>query len=108
MYGVMAYHVTARTREIGIRMAMGAQRTDVFRLVIGQGVRVTLAGIVAGLMLSALAGRLLASLLYGVSATDAATWASAVAVWLIVAPMACSLPALRAMRVEPLLALRQD
>ncbi len=108
MYGVMAYHVTARTREIGIRMAMGAQRTDVFRLVIGQGVRVTLAGIVAGLMLSALAGRLLASLLYGVSATDAATWASAVAVWLIVAPMACSLPALRAMRVEPVLALRQD
>jgi predicted permease len=108
MYGVMAYHVTARTREIGIRMAMGAQRADVFRLVIGQGVRVTLAGIAAGLILSAMAARLLASLLYGVSATDAATWAAAVAVWLMVAPLACWLPARRATRVEPVLALRQD
>jgi predicted permease len=108
MYGVMAYHVTARTREIGIRMAMGAQPADVFRLVIGQGVRVTLAGIAAGLILSAMAARLLANLLYGVSPTDAATWAAAVAVWLIVAPLACWLPARRATRVEPVLALRQD
>jgi predicted permease len=108
MYGVMAYHVTARTREIGIRMAMGAQPVDVFRLVIAQGVRVTLAGIAAGLILSAIAARLLASLLYGVSPTDAATWATAVAVWLIVAPLACWLPARRATRVEPVLALRQD
>jgi predicted permease len=108
MYGVMAYHVTARTREIGIRMAVGAQPADVFRLVIGQGVRVTLAGIAAGLILSAMAARLLANLLYGVSPTDAATWAAAVAVWLIVAPLACWLPARRATRVEPVLALRQD
>jgi putative ABC transport system permease protein len=108
MYGVMAYHVTARTREIGIRMAMGAQRADVFRLVIGQGVRVTLAGIAAGLVLSALAARLLANLLYGVSPTDAATWTVAACVWLIVAPLACWLPARRATRVEPLSALRQD
>ena len=108
MYGVMAYHVTARTREIGIRMAMGAQPADVFRLVIGQGVRVTLAGIAAGLILSAMAARLLANLLYGVSPKDAATWAAAVAVWLFVAPLACWLPARRATRVEPVLALRQD
>ena len=108
MYGVMAYHVTARTREIGIRMAMGAHPADVFRLVIGQGVRVTLAGIAAGLVLSAMAARLLANLLYGVSPTDAATWTAAVAVWLIVAPLACWLPARRATRVEPVLALRQD
>jgi putative ABC transport system permease protein len=108
MYGVMAYHVTARTREIGIRMAVGAQRADVFRLVIGQGVRVTLAGIAAGLILSAMSARLLANLLYGVTPTDAATWATAVAVWLIVAPLACWLPARRATRVEPALALRQD
>jgi putative ABC transport system permease protein len=108
MYGVMAYHVTARTREIGIRMAMGARPADVFRLVIGQGVRVTLAGIAAGLVLAAMAARLLASLLYGVNPTDAATWAGAVAVWLIVAPLACWLPARRATRVEPLRALRQD
>ena len=107
MYGVMAYHVTARTREIGIRMAVGAQRSDVFRLLIGQGMRVTLAGIAAGLILSAMEARLLPSLLYGVSATDTATWAAAVAVWLIVAPLACWLPFLRTTRVEPLLALRQ-
>jgi putative ABC transport system permease protein len=108
MYGVVAYHVTARTREIGIRMAVGAQRSDMFLLVIGQGVRVTLAGIAIGLILSAMAARLLRSLLYGVSSTDVVTWAAAVAVWLIVAPLACWLPALRATRVEPVLALRQD
>jgi len=108
MYGVVAYHVTARTREIGIRMAVGARPADVFRLVIGQGLRVALAGIAAGLILSAMAGRLLASLLYGVSATDPATWATAAAVWLVVAPLACWLPARRATRVQPLLALRHD
>jgi ABC-type antimicrobial peptide transport system permease subunit len=104
----MAYHVTARTREIGIRMALGAKPRDVFRLVIGQGVRVTLAGIAVGLVLSAISARLLPSLLYGVSSTDAVTWASAVTVWLVIAPLACWLPALRATRVEPLFALRQD
>jgi putative ABC transport system permease protein len=108
MYGVLAYHVTARTREIGIRMAMGAQRGDVFRLVMGQGVRVTLTGVAVGLVLSAMTARLLAKLLYGVGATEAGPWAVAVLLWLIVAPVACWLPALRATRVEPLLALRQD
>ncbi len=108
MYGVIAYHVTARTREIGIRVAVGARPADVFRLVIGQGVRVTVAGIATGLTLSAMAARLLASLLYGVSATDAATWTAAAAVWLVVAPLACWLPARRATRVEPMLALRQE
>lgn len=108
MYGAIAYHVTARTREIGIRMAMGARRADVFRLVIGQGVRVTLAGIAVGLVVSGLAARLLAGLLYGVSPTEALTWASAVAIWLVVAPVACWLPAMRATRVEPLAALRHD
>jgi putative ABC transport system permease protein len=108
MYGAIAYHVTARPREIGIRIAMGARRADVFRLVIGQGVRVTLAGIAVGLVVSGLAARLLAGLLYGVSPTDALTWASAVASWLVVAPVACWLPAMRATRVEPLAALRHD
>jgi putative ABC transport system permease protein len=108
MYGVMAYHVTSRAREIGIRIAMGARRADIFRLVIGQGVRVTLAGIAAGLIVSAMASRLLAGLLYGLSATDQLTWALAAAVWLIVAPLACWLPARRAMRVEPMITLRQD
>jgi predicted lysophospholipase L1 biosynthesis ABC-type transport system permease subunit len=108
MYGMMAYHVTSRTREIGIRMAVGAQRADVFLLVIGQGMRVTLAGIGAGLILAAIAARLLASLLYGVRATDAATWAGAVLVWLVVAVLACWLPACRAARVQPLRALRHE
>ena len=108
MYGVISYHVTARTREIGIRMAIGAQPADVFRMVIGQGLRVTLAGIAIGLLLSAMAARLLASLLYGVSPTDAGTWCAAVAVWLAVALLACWLPARRAARVEPVIALRQD
>jgi predicted permease len=108
MYGVIAYHVTARTREIGIRVAIGARPADVFRLVIGQGMRVTLAGIGIGLALSGLASRLLASLLFGVSPTDAATWSAAVAVWLVVALLACWLPARRASRVEPVVALRHD
>jgi predicted permease len=108
MYGVIAYHVTARTREIGIRVAIGARPADVFRLVLGQGLRVTVAGIAIGLLLSAMASRLLANLLYGVSPTDPATWAAAVAVWLAVALAACWLPARRAARVEPVVALRQD
>jgi putative ABC transport system permease protein len=108
MYGVLAYHVTARTREIGIRMALGAQRGDVFRLVMGQGVRVTLTGVAVGLALEAMTARLLAKLLYGVGPMDAGTWAAAVLVWLIVAPLACWLPAVKATRVEPLVALRQD
>jgi predicted permease len=108
MYGVLAYHVTARTREIGIRVAMGARPPDVVRLVIGQGLRVTLAGIAIGLALSTLMSRLLATLLEGVSPTDALTWSAAVGVWIAVALLACWLPARRAARVEPVIALRQE
>jgi predicted lysophospholipase L1 biosynthesis ABC-type transport system permease subunit len=108
MYGVIAYHVTARTREIGIRMAIGASPGDVYRMVIGQGLRVTMLGIVIGLVLSAMAARLLAGLLYGVSPTDAVTWSAAVVLWLAVALLACWIPARRAGRVEPVAALRQD
>jgi putative ABC transport system permease protein len=108
MYGVIAYHVTARTREIGIRMAIGASPGDVYRMVIGQGLRVTLLGIGIGLAFSAMAARLLASLLYGVSPTDAVTWSAAVVLWLAVALLACWVPARRAGRVEPVVALRQE
>jgi putative ABC transport system permease protein len=108
MYGVLAYHVTARTREIGIRMALGARRREVVQLVIAQGLRVTIAGIVVGLLISALASRLLTTLLQGVSPTDAATWSSAVGVWIAVALVACWLPARRATRVEPAIALREE
>jgi len=108
MYGVLAFHVTARTREIGIRVALGARPPDVVRLVIAQGLRVTAAGVAIGLLISALASRLLASLLQGVSPTDAVTWSAAVAVWIAVALVACWLPARRAARVQPLVALRHE
>jgi len=108
MYGVLAYHVTVRTREIGIRVAMGARPPDVIGLVIGQGLRVTAAGIAIGLVLSTLTSRLLATLLQGVSPMDALTWSAAVAVWIVVAVLACWLPARRAARVEPVIALRQE
>jgi len=108
MYGVLAYHVTARTREIGIRVALGARPLEVVRLVVGQGLRVTVAGIAIGLLISALASRLLGTVLQGVSPTDAITWLSAVAVWIAVALLACWLPARRAVRVEPVVALREE
>ncbi len=108
MYGVLAYHVSARTREIGIRVALGARPREVVQLVIAQGLRVTIVGIAIGLLISALASRLLATLLEGVSPTDAVTWSSAVGVWIAVALVACWVPARRATRVEPLVALREE
>jgi len=108
MYGVLMYHVTARTREIGIRMALGARPREVLRLVITQGLRVTMAGIAIGLLISAIVSHLLTTLLQGVSPTDAVTWSSAVGVWIVVALVACWLPARRAIRVEPVVALREE
>jgi predicted permease len=108
MYGVLTYHVTARTRELGIRVALGAHPRQVIQLVIAQGLCVTVAGIAIGLLISALASRLLATLLQGVSPLDAVTWLSAVGVWIAVAILACWAPALRATRVQPLVALREE
>ena len=108
MYGVLAYHVTARTREIGIRMALGARPSEVVRLVSAQGLRVTLTGVAIGLLISAMASRLLTTLLQGVSPTDPVTWSLAAGVWIAVALVACWLPARRATRVEPVVALREE
>ena len=108
MYGVLAYHVAARTREIGIRVALGAPPREVVRLVVAQSLRVTASGIAVGLLIAALASRLLRSLLEGVSPTDAVTWSSAVAVWIAVALVACWLPARHATRIEPLVAMREE
>jgi putative ABC transport system permease protein len=108
MYGMLAYHVSARTREIGIRVALGARPREVVQLVVAQGLRVTIAGIAIGLLISALASRLLTTLLQGVSPTDAIVWSLAVGVWLAVALVACWLPARRATRVEPVVALREE
>jgi putative ABC transport system permease protein len=104
----MSYAVAQRTREIGVRMAMGAQARDVLKLIVGQGLGLALAGAAIGLALSAVATRFLSSLLYGVSATDPATFAG-VALFLIgVALLACYLPARRATKVDLLAALRRD
>jgi len=106
VYGVMSYLVTRRTQEIGLRMALGARRSDVLALVVRQGLPVILGGIVIGLAASAGLTRLLGTLLYGVTATDTLTFTAVPALLGAIALVACWLPALRASRVDPVQALR--
>jgi predicted permease len=108
LYGVMAYAVAQRTREFGVRMALGAQNSDVLRLVLGEGLRLGAAGLCAGLGLSLVLMRFMASLLYGVSAYDPAALATVAAVIAAVACAACLLPARRATQVDPMVALRSE
>jgi predicted permease len=108
LYGVVAYHVTLRTREIGIRMAIGAQPADVLRMVLRQGLGLTLAGVAIGLAVSVGLAHAMARLLYGVSATDLPTYATVSLLWLAVAFAACYLPARRAARVNPTVALHYE
>jgi ABC-type antimicrobial peptide transport system permease subunit len=106
LYGVIAYAVGRRTREIGIRMALGAAPGDVLRMVMGQGLSVAATGVGIGLLLSWIAARAIATTLYGVSAGDPAAWLTAVAVLIGSAALANYLPARRASRVDPSSALR--
>jgi predicted permease len=108
IYGVVSYVVGGRTQEIGIRMALGAQRLDVLRLVIGHGARLVFLGIAVGVAAALTLTQLMASLLYGVSATDPLTFACVGILLTGVALLACSVPARRAMRVSPTVALRWE
>ncbi|MGH9837612.1 MAG: FtsX-like permease family protein [Blastocatellia bacterium] len=108
IYGVMTYSVAQRVREIGIRMALGAQARDVMALVVRQGMRLALIGLAIGLAGAVALTRLMASVLYGVSTTDAATFVVVTLLLALVVWIACYIPARRATKVDPIVALRCD
>ena len=108
IYAVMAYAVTQRTREIGIRMALGAQHKDVLGLVLREGMRLVVAGVAIGLLASIIGSRVLSKFLYGLSALDGLAFAGVSLLLAAMALVACWIPARRAIRVDPMVALRYE
>lgn len=108
IYGVMAVSVAQRTQEMGVRLALGARKSDVLLLILGRGMRLTLLGIIIGLGASLALARLLVSQLYGVTASDPLTFAGVALLLIAVAAVACLLPARRATKVDPIVALRYE
>ena len=106
LYGVVAYTVSLRTQEIGVRMAIGAQQRDVLRLVVGEGMRLAVIGVVVGIVGAMALGRFISTLLFEVTPFDPASYAVTTALLLGIAALACYVPARRAMGVDPLAALR--
>jgi predicted permease len=108
LYSVLAYAVTQRTGEIGIRMALGAERTDVIRLIVSQGMRLVAIGLVIGLVVAAAGGRALSTLLFDVKPLDPIVFGGVTALFAVVAVLACLVPSWRASRIEAFVALRND
>jgi ABC-type antimicrobial peptide transport system permease subunit len=108
LYGLISHLVLQRTREIGIRVALGAQRGDILRMVLRQGIRATLAGVAIGIVAGLALTGLLRSLLFGVNPGDWVTFLTVALLLLAVALAACAIPARRAMRVDPIVALRYE
>jgi len=108
IYGVISYSVSRRTHEIGVRMALGAQRRDVLRLVVGQGVSLSVIGIGLGLGAAVALTRFLSSFLYQIESTDPATFLIVSVLMAVVSLLACYFPARRATRVDPMIALRRE
>src|SRR5262249_55191051 len=108
LYGLISYSVAQRIHEIGIRMVLGADRHQVLKMVMNRGMMLTIAGIAAGLIFAFFAAKVLTPFLFGITATDPATFILIAILLASIAMIACAIPALRAMRVNPIVALRHE